>query len=81
VKEALCKLLGIPLESTETEIHAAIAAFENRPEHLISKLEIELRTAAKVAAQSGMYESGAALRNKAEGVQMALRILTTGGGQ
>ena len=36
---------------------------------------MELETAAKVAAQNGMYESGAALRNKADGVRIVIEAL------
>ena len=36
----------------------------------------DLERAAKIAAQNGMYESGAALRNRAAGIRHALEILT-----
>lgn len=36
----------------------------------------ELEKAAKIAAQNGMYESGAALRNRAAGIRRALEVLS-----
>lgn len=36
----------------------------------------ELEAAAKIAAQNGMFESGANLRNRAAGLRRALEILT-----
>lgn len=35
----------------------------------------ELERAAKIAAQNGMYESGAALRNRAAGIRRAIEVL------
>jgi hypothetical protein len=45
---------------------------------LIFELELkaeEMESAAKTAAQSGMYESGAALRNKAFGIRIAVEAI------
>lgn len=36
---------------------------------------VELERAASIAAQNGMYESGAALRNRAAGIRLALENL------
>jgi len=56
---------------TAEQTAAAIAALNLDAE--------EMEAAAKVAAQNGMYETGAALRNKASGIRHAVKILTTGG--
>lgn len=56
---------------TAEQTAAAIAAMNLDAE--------EMEAAAKVAAQNGMYETGAALRNKASGIRHAVKILTTGG--
>lgn len=46
----------------------------------IEREAVEMEAAARLAAQNGMYESGAGLRNRAAGLRRALLILTEGGG-
>lgn len=52
-----------------------MTTLENQLADLTAEAE-ELERAAKIAAQNGIYESGAALRNRAAGIRHALEALT-----
>lgn len=41
----------------------------------LEALEAEIRKAASVAVRNGMFESGAGLRNKADGVKAAIALI------
>jgi len=76
----LCKILTLPETVSDTDL---VAACEAQPTRLAIRMagltaeSEELERAAKVAAQNGMYESGAALRNRAAGIRRALEVLTS----
>lgn len=77
----LCKLLGVSPDISEQDLLVAIERRlkESAKINQLDSAARELETAAKVAAKSGMYETGAAMRNKASGIRHAVKILTTGG--
>ena len=45
----------------------------------LEKLEAEIRAAAKLAVRNGMFESGAGLRNKADGVKASIALIRAEG--
>ena len=80
-REKLCKLLGVSPLVSDKELKGLI---DDRIEKAGKLTQLdwaarELESSAKVAAKAGMYESGAAMRNKAAGIRIAIEILTTGG--
>lgn len=73
----LIKCLDLPDSATDQQITEAAAAFEkkHRCRTLIESEIKEMQEAAKVAGKNGMFESGARLRAKADGMARALEIL------